>query len=156
MDYLPILAEERPRVFISYAWENRRVVGRIRNGLIERGIDAWMDADPRKGIHGGQSIPGVVKRKIRESRFSLVCFSSQALRKEGWVHQEWRWILERAGRMPPGQHYAIPIKLNRCEIPSDLDFEATRYLKLGRDLNRLLDQLAYEIHSHSGQHDAEK
>jgi hypothetical protein len=124
---------KRPRVFLSYASENRVLANRIRNGLIEREIDVWIDTDPVDGIPAGASIDQELKRRVEQSDFAILCLSTQSVSKIGTVQKEWRWAVDHQRKCPDGRVFVIPVKLNRCVSPEWQRTLDLSHLELRRD-----------------------
>lgn len=139
----------RPRVFLSYAAENRGVVEKIRDALARRRVDVWIDTDPVTGIYGGEEIEAKLQRMIEGADIAIPVLSSQSVDKDdSWVWQEWRWILKHAQRKKADVAYIIPVIVNKCKVPRE--FKDIRYLVRGRDHEGFVDELARSVYIHCG------
>lgn len=75
----------KPKVFISHAWENKPVVRQLEERLRAAGADVWVD---HVGIRGGDSLPKRISDAL-EWCDTLVLVWSEASRASEWVALEW-------------------------------------------------------------------
>jgi hypothetical protein len=58
-----------------------------------------------------------VKRAIKNSRYFIALFSSTSVQKKGYVQVEFKFALDVLDEFPEGEIFAIPARLDDCEIP---------------------------------------
>lgn len=75
----------KPKVFISHAWEDKAVVRQLEERLRAAGADVWVD---HVGIRGGDSLPKRISDAL-EWCDTLVLVWSEASRASEWVAMEW-------------------------------------------------------------------
>ena len=66
-------------VFISYSWADMPVVDQITQALDNNGISFFLD---RKGISGGEAIPGVIAQAIQDSEIFLFVGSKDSYKSK--------------------------------------------------------------------------
>jgi hypothetical protein len=103
-----------PKVFLSYAHDDKKRVESLRRELIARGLDAWWD---------GQILPGedwelMIKTAIEESVAFVVCFSKNVdAKNRSGIFPEVLQALEIYRQLRPGSIFLIPVRLDDCEVP---------------------------------------
>lgn len=102
------------RVFISYAREDVDAAERLYRSLKRRGANPWMDV---KDLKPGQRWQAVIEREIESCSHFLALLSSRSVPKRGFVQAELRRALEVLDRMPEGQIFVIPARLDECPSP---------------------------------------
>jgi len=107
-------AEERPKVFIAYVEEDLASAIRLYDELKEHGFDPWLD---KKKLLPGQNWPRSIERTIEVSDFFIALFSPRGVGKRGHFHSELRYALDCASRLPLGDIYLIPARLDDCQVP---------------------------------------
>ena len=75
----------KPKVFISHAWEDKAVVRQLEERLRAAGAEVWVD---HVGIRGGDSLPKRISDAL-EWCDTLVLVWSAASRASKWVKLEW-------------------------------------------------------------------
>jgi hypothetical protein len=106
-----------PRIFLSYAREDREKVEVIYQRLIVEGFAPWMDV---KNISAGQAWEAKILEALHNSDFVLVFLSKNSINKKGYIQKELRAALEMLAEFPPDDIFLIPIRLEECDIPSSL------------------------------------
>jgi formylglycine-generating enzyme required for sulfatase activity len=131
--------EDRPRIFLCHAREDKPKVIDLYHQLKAAGYSPWLDQE--------DLLPGVdwereIRRAIRGSEFFLACLSKESIDKRGFVQKELKMGLNVLDEMPEGKIYLIPVRLEACEVPERLrsrqwvDFFAPRgFEKLKRALD---------------------
>jgi predicted chitinase len=71
-------------------------------------------------LHAGEDWQNVIEKTIEESDFVIICLSSQAMTKKGFVQREIRKTLEVVEMQPEDTVYLIPVRLDACEIPRSI------------------------------------
>ncbi len=119
----PIL---RMDFFVSYAGEDRAIVERLVQSLLERNLKVWWD----KGqITLGDRLSQKIEEGLRQSRYGLVIVSNSFVKKN-WPDTELRALHSRA--MRSGQKVILPVLLgmNSCSVRRNLS--ASRRPRDGR------------------------
>ena len=130
------------RIFISYAREDRDPVIALYRYLKRHGFTPWMDKeDMPPGAEWRLEIPKIVHR----SDVVLVCVSNQSTRKIGYLQKEIRIALEAVQERPIGEVYLIPVRLENCQIPSQLANWQAIDLFAQNGLDRLIQALRAKV-----------
>jgi hypothetical protein len=79
------------RVFISYAYEDRRFAWRLARELGRLGVPVWLD---QTEMSVGESIRERIDRGVRSSRFGVVILSASYFQK-GWTRYELDGLLAK-------------------------------------------------------------
>ena len=119
----PELQPYRRKIFISHAHEDSEVAGEIYDLLETGGLKPWLD---KRDLHAGDEWRREIPRQIRASDAVIVCLSKSGVRKRGYVQDEFRLALEELRRLPPGQRFIIPVRIDDCEVPRE--FQEFHYL----------------------------
>jgi len=106
--------DRKPSVFIAYAAEDSRVVDRLCARLEAEGFDAWLD---RRKLLPGENWPRKILRAIQSADFFIACLTRRSLSKRGTFQAELRHALECAGRVPLGDLFFLPARLDECRVP---------------------------------------
>ncbi len=106
--------EMRPRVFIAYVEEEFALAEKLYHALEAEGMDPWLD---KKKLLPGQNWPRSIERTIEVSDFFIALFSRRGVCKRGYFHSELRYALDCASRLPLGEIYFIPVRLDDCRVP---------------------------------------
>ncbi len=123
------IAETRPKVFLAYVDEDYRRVERLYYDLEAMGFDPWLD---KKKLLPGQNWPRSIERAIEVSDFFIACFSKHGVSKRGHFHSELRYALDCARRLPMGEIFFIPVRLDDCPVPVRISKEI-QYVDLFSD-----------------------
>lgn len=121
--------QTRPRVFLAYVKEDEAAAQKLFDQLAASGFDPWLDS---RKLLPGQNWPRAIEGAIETSDFFLACFSRCATQKRGQFQCELRFALECAARLPLGDTYFIPLRLERCSLPRRITREI-QYLDLFPD-----------------------
>jgi TIR domain len=108
------------RIFIAYACEDRALADRLYDELKAQGYDPWLD---RRKLLPGQDWPRRIEDAIASSDFVLACYSPNSVNKRGGFQIEVRLALECAKRIPLDDVFLIPVRFERCKIPSQITRE---------------------------------
>lgn len=134
---IEFLPELRQKVFIAYVEEDLDAAERLYEGLAALGFDPWLD---KRKLLPGQNWPRSIERVIEISDFFLACFSRRAVGKRGHFQSELRYALDCAARMPLGEIYFIPIRLEECRLPAQIARQY-QYVDLFPDWDRGLARI---------------
>jgi hypothetical protein len=101
----------QPRIFLSYAHEDKPVARQLVDELRRSGADVWVDEEE---LAPGDSLMGRIEAAIRSSDLFLVLVSP-ASERSGWLGRELGLALKTENRTR-----VVPIVLSGAAIPSDL------------------------------------
>jgi len=117
----------RPRIFLSYAHEDRELVERLVRSLQASGLHAYVD---RYELLAGECILEEIELQIAGAQVFLVALSKSAMRSR-WVRAE---IDLMFARTMSSSATIVPVMLEECRVPAmlatrkvvrcDQDFEA--------------------------------
>ena len=138
-------ASIRPRIFIAYVEEDARAAGRLFLDLREQGFDPWID---RRKLLPGQNWPRAIEDAIETSDFFLAMFSRRSVGKRGGFQAEIRYALDCARRVPLNEVFLVPLRLDDCRVPSQIQRE-WHYIDLFPDWDRGLARLLATIRRQS-------
>ncbi len=126
------------KVFLSHAHADAAAVRALYNRLVADGVDAWLD---KEKLLPGQDWEMAIRKAVRESDVVIVCLSKQ-FNQRGYRQKEVRIALDEAEKIPEGEIFIIPARLEECENLENLRkwhwvdlFEKDGYSKLMRALH---------------------
>lgn len=133
---------QKRKIFISYAREDREKVEALYEQLQSAGFEPWMDI---RSILSGEKWETVIQQAIQEADFIVVCLSNNSINKRGYLQKEIHVALNYAERMLEGDIFLIPVRLDKCPIPSSLS--GLQFVDLFREgeSNKLLRALQVGI-----------
>lgn len=133
------------KVFLCHSSGDKTAVRMLYSKLNEGGFDPWLDAED---LVPGQEWRVEIERAVRLADVVVVCLSKSSITKEGFVQKEIRYALDSAEEKPEGTIYLIPVRLEACEVPRQLQrwqwvdyFEPDGHEKLERALRARLTPL---------------
>ena len=106
------------KAFLCHASADKTTVYELYRHLQKRGILPWLDTED---LVGGQNWREEIPRAIRASDAIIICLSKNSISKEGFVHAEIAFALEKALEIPQGDIFIIPARLEECEVPNNLE-----------------------------------
>ena len=130
-------AEDRPQVFLAYSVEDYAAVEHLADALHGYGFDPWLD---RRKLMPGQNWPRAIERAIDVSSYFLACFSSRSVTRRGHFHAEMRYALQCARRVPLGEIFFIPVRLEACPVPQEIVSEI-QYVDLFPDCRSGIERI---------------
>src|SRR6266545_1889214 len=136
-----VTSTARPRVFISYAREDRKAASKVYRDLVKRNVQPWMDLE---NLLPGQDWQEEIRKAITGSDFFLALLSHHSVSKRGYIQKELRHALDVLDEFPEGHVYLIPARLNEC-TPAYRRMEKIHWVDLfpfyARGIRRILDVL---------------
>ncbi|MCL5035987.1 MAG: TIR domain-containing protein [Chloroflexi bacterium] len=110
----------KPKIFIAYAHENRDTKDALRlyDDLKEANCEPWID---KKDLLGGKNWKIVIPQNIKKSDFFLACLSKKSVSKTGFFQTELKEAYEILKKYPSDKIFIIPIRLEECEVPPELE-----------------------------------
>ncbi len=107
--------DQPERIFISYARQDSDAAQRLYNDIKSgTNLRPWLD---KEDLLPGQSWDLEIRKTIKKSRYFIALFSSTSVQKRGYVQKEFKDALKVLDEFPEGQIFAIPARLDDCEIP---------------------------------------
>jgi formylglycine-generating enzyme required for sulfatase activity len=135
------IAPVQPRpleIFLCHASGDKPAVRDLYRRLRAEGFDPWLDEEK---LLPGQDWQLEIAQAIRSSDAVIVCLSTRAVTKRGYVQKEIRYALDVADEQPEGAIFLIPLRLEDCDVPHRL--QRWHWVDLFHDegYNRLLRAL---------------
>src|SRR6266498_6166288 len=131
------------KVFLCYAHSDKESVHNLYTRIMEDGIHTWLDS---KDLQPGQNWEHEIRKAILKSDVAIICLSREFNKQHGYRYEELKIALERAKLLDDGDVFIIPVRLEKCDMPSALRhlhrvdlFESGGYKKLIRALWRLVE-----------------
>ncbi len=107
-----------PRVFVSYAHEDRDAVLNMVERLAVAGVSTWLDSG---GFRAGAPVLKQMDEAIRDSDAVLLCLSTRSVSATGFLPEELGAVLQIAATRRPEALYLIPVRLNQVTVPAEVD-----------------------------------
>jgi TIR domain len=109
---------KRPlRVFLCHSSSDKEIVRRLYTRLCGNGIDAWLDEEK---LLPGQKWEVEIPKAVKNSDVVIVCLSTNAIDKSGYIQKEILIALDVADEKPEDTIFLIPFRLEPCDIPHRL------------------------------------
>ncbi len=136
--------DSAPKVFLSYASEDRDAVEALADSLQSRGVRVWQDTqDLRAGDDWNRVLVDVIARRI--DYVVVVQTPTLLSRITGVFHREIEVALKRQSEMGElhGQRlrFVLPVKLGACETLSALSSAHVLTLRDPTDVERLVGSI---------------
>ncbi len=109
-----LLSESPPRVFISYAREDKAAARKLYADLKRNGARPWLDEEC---LLAGQKWEAAIGQAIRGSRHFLALLSSNSVAKSGFIQKELGQALDILDGLPETAIFVIPVRLDNCVAP---------------------------------------
>jgi len=117
-------AHRRPRIFVSYAHENREFATKLVNDLIAEGLNVWMD---HLHIPPGIDWDDAIDDALNTCDKMLLLLSKDSLNSEN-VKSEWKYYLNTVKRpIVPVRYEKVQIPYRRLATMQYVDFVDTPY-----------------------------
>ena len=111
-------SDRKLRVFLCHASQDKPIIRKLYQRLNEEGwIEPWLD---EKNLIPGQDWKLEVTAALNSCDVVIVCLSTSAITKEGFVQREINFALEKVSEKPEGTIFLIPVRLEECGLPSRL------------------------------------
>jgi len=140
----------RLKIFLCHASGDKPAVRELYHRLRAAGFDPWLDEE---NLLPGQDWQLEIPQAVRSSDAVIVCLSTRAVTKAGYVQKEIRYALDVADEQPEGAIFLIPLRLEECEVPQRLRrwqwenlFEERGYERLLRALRARVKSLGLDKH----------
>ena len=139
----------KPKIFLSYAREDRSAARKLKDSLATSGLEVWFDED---SMVGGQNWKLEITKAINECDFFLPVLSTISVNKRGIIQKELREALEVFENFPEGKIYIVPVRLEEC-IPSFKILNDIHWIDLFRDWDRGVKDILRSIALDKGDFD---
>lgn len=133
------------KVFLCHASNDKQIVHNLYKKLSTDGVDPWLD---KEKILPGQNWELVIKNALFDADVILVCLSKKSISREGFIQKEIKQALDKADEKPEETIYIIPVRLEECDIPTQLSkwqwvdlFDNNGYRKLISSLKKRSEDL---------------
>ncbi|MBO3100280.1 TIR domain-containing protein [Gelidibacter pelagius] len=128
-------------VFISHAKEDYEVAEKIYDFLELYNYSPWLD---KKKIKVGANWDYEIKKALKESTFVILLLSSTSVKKRGYVQKEFKYAIEYAESKLIDDIYIIPILIDKCEVPEQLNKFQWIEMKDENILTQVLESLEFQ------------
>ena len=132
------------QVFLTYAHRDKKAVRKLYDYLTKKRVKVWLD---EQELLPGQNWQHEIRQAILRSDVVIVCLSRQFNKQGGFRHEELKIVLEKAGTVPEGKIFLIPVRLEKCRVLQPLSrlqyldlFEAGGYERLLQTLRKTKSQ----------------
>ena len=95
----PTELTRRLKVFLCHASGDKPAVRELYHRLRAAGFDPWLDEE---NLLPGQDWQLEIPQAVRSSDAAIVCLSTRAVTKRGYVQKEIRYALDVADEQPEG------------------------------------------------------
>lgn len=112
-----LLQPHGPLIFLSYAKEDEKKVKAIYRKLRTEHLNPWLDI---ANLRPGEEWDKAIISAIRSARFIIVLLSKHSVSKRGYVQKEIKEALDAADKIPDGDIFIIPVRLEECPVPERL------------------------------------
>ena len=102
-----------PRVFVSYASQDRIATEKVVSHLELEGVDLWVDY---KNLQPGDQWRFAIEKAIPDCRYFLALISKNALTKKGFIQKEVKIAWAVRDEYPDSAVFVIPARLEDCEV----------------------------------------
>jgi len=140
----------RLRVFLCHASGDKPAVRDLYRRLRSDGIAPWLDEED---LLPGQDWQSEIPKAVRSSDAVIICLSSRAITKAGYIQKEIKDALDVADEQPEGAIFLIPLRLEECEVPEGLRrwqwvdlFQEKGYERMVRALRARAEHLGLGAH----------
>jgi len=145
----PTQLTRRLKIFLCHASGDKPAVRDLYHRLRALGFDPWLDEED---LLPGQDWQLEIPQAVRTSDAVIVCLSTRAVTKRGYVQKEICYALDVADEQPEGAIFLIPLRLEACEVPQRLRqwqwvdfFDEKGYNRLLRSLRARAESLGMGI-----------
>ncbi|HWW07600.1 TIR domain-containing protein [Collimonas sp.] len=105
------------KIFLSYAKEDDGAVRPYYAKLKAAGFQPWLDVED---LIPGQNWEAEIDRAFNEANVVLLFLSPHSVSKRGFVQREANQAIDNLRYKLPTDIYAIPIMLEKCEVPQHI------------------------------------
>ena len=106
-----------PRIFLSYASEDRPTVEKIRQDLLLHEFQPWMDDG---SLRPGEPWEKAIRKQIGEADFFLAILSRNSAARKGVYEEETELAYSLWQQKDPESIRLIPVRLDETKLPAGL------------------------------------
>lgn len=115
---VPTGRKPKARIFLCYAEKDEQLVYEdLYQELQARNYQPWM----RREVFPGEKRNYAIKSAIEKSDFVIICLSSRSTKERGDFQKELKWAQNKQEEMKNDDIYVIPVRLEKCVVPDDLE-----------------------------------
>ena len=134
---------KRLKVVLVHAPNDAAAVSHVYNRLKKVAwIDVWFGDEK---LMGGQERNRAIKQAVEGADIVVMFLSTLATTTKGYIQKDIRVVMDKSLYMPEGTTFVIPVRLDDCEMPFDLDrlvpIEYFPPAKKSKAYNKLLNSL---------------
>jgi len=107
-----ITAEDKLRVFLCHANEDKTEARKLYARLKEDGFIPWLDEED---LMPGNDWDLEIRKAVRSTDVVLILLSYNSVTKAGYVQKEIRQAIDVADEQPEGTIFIIPVRLENCD-----------------------------------------
>ncbi len=129
-----LLKKHGIRAFLCHSHEDKEAVHALHSKLRRDSVDVWLD---KEKLLPGQNWKVEIRKAILKSDVVIVCLSRRFNQHKGFRHEEINIALKKTDLFLDNEIYIIPVRLEKCDLPTSLGhlhrvdlFEAGGYKKL--------------------------
>lgn len=128
-------------VFISHAKEDYPIAEKIYDFLESHNYSPWLD---KKKIRVGANWDYEIKKALKDSTFVILLLSSTSVKKRGYVQKEFKYAIEYAESKLVDDIYIVPILIDKCDVPEQLNKFQWIEMTNDRILEQVLESLEFQ------------
>lgn len=106
-----------PLVFLASAIEDEKRVQSVADELLQQGVMTWFI---RKDLLAGSHRSRAVAEAIADANRVIVFLSKASEASGAWLQRQLQWALEEQKRKPDQERYIVPVRLDECQVPAEL------------------------------------
>ncbi len=133
---------QKSTVFLCHASEDKESVRKLDKDLTAAGVTTWLD---EKDLLPGQDWDLEIRKALKSSTIVLVCLSTNAINKRGYVQKEIVMALDVLDQIPEGQIFLVPVMLEECDLPDRLSSRHAVKIYEPSGIERLIKAIKYQI-----------
>lgn len=131
-------SNNKMKVFISYAEEDYQMALKIYNFLKNNNFSPWID---KEELLPGQNKDIETIKAISSCDYFIACLSSKTVSSQGIHQKSLKKAIEMWDTRSEGEIYLIPVRLDKCDLPSRFDNIESCDLFEDKSLEKLIKSL---------------
>lgn len=116
------------KIFISHASENQKEAKCIYDFLVRNNYEPWLDTEK---LSVGMNWDNEIEKNLKQADFVIIILSRQAVSKRSYIQREIKRMDRYSEEKLIDDIYILPILLDDCEIPIEL--QKYQYLKFDKN-----------------------
>jgi hypothetical protein len=106
-----------PLVFLASAIEDEERVQGVADELLQQGVMTWFI---RKDLLAGSHRSKAVAEAIADANRVVVFLSKASEISAAWLQRQLQWALDEQKRKPGQDRFIVPVRLDECQVPAEL------------------------------------